>query len=86
MQALLPSRQGIVELALKDGRRLTHRTEAVRGTTENPMARDEVDEKCYPLIAPVLGNRRARALCDAIWNIEAVSDIRELRPLFSKAV
>ena len=86
MQALLPSRQGIVELTLKDGRRLTHRTEAVRGTTENPMARDEVDEKCYPLIAPVLGNRRARALCDAIWNIEAVSDIRELRPLFSKAV
>ena len=86
MQALLPSRQGIVELTLKDGRRLTHRTEAVRGTTENPMARDEVDEKCYPLIAPVLGNRRARALCDAIWDIEAVSDIRELRPLFSKAV
>ena len=82
MQALLPSRQGIVELTLKDGRRLTHRTEAVRGTTENPMARDEVDEKCYPLIAPVLGNRRARALCDAIWNIEAVKDIRELRPLF----
>jgi 2-methylcitrate dehydratase PrpD len=85
LQALLPERQGIVEVSLKDGRQLIHRTEAVRGTTENPMTRDEVDEKCYHLIAPVLGNRRARALCDAIWSLDAVRDIRELRPLFSKA-
>jgi 2-methylcitrate dehydratase PrpD len=85
LQALLPSRQGLVEVTLKDGRRLTHRTEAVRGTTDNPMTRAEVDEKAYHLLAPVLGNRRARGLCDAAWSIEAVRDIRELRGLFSKA-
>lgn len=85
LQALLPSRQGIVELRLKDGRTLTHRTEAVRGTSENPMSRAEVDEKCYHLLAPVLGARRARSLCDAIWRLEAVKDVRELRPLLSKA-
>jgi 2-methylcitrate dehydratase PrpD len=84
MQALLPSRQGIVELTLKDGRRLTHRTEAVRGTSENPMTRAEVDEKCFHLIAPVLGARKARGLCDAVWSLERVRDARELRPLFSK--
>ncbi len=84
MQAALPARQGIVEVSLKDGRRLTHRTDAVRGTSENPMSRDEVDAKCYPLLAPVLGNRRARGLCDAVWNLETVRDVRELRPLFSK--
>ena len=84
MQALLPSRQGIVELTLKDGRRLTHRTEAVRGTSENPMTRDEVDEKCVNLLAPVLGARRARGLCEAVWGLESVKDVRELRPLFSK--
>jgi 2-methylcitrate dehydratase PrpD len=85
MQALLPERQGIVQVSLKDGRQLIHRTESVRGTTENPMTRDEVDEKAYHLIAPVLGNRRARALCDATWSLESVRDVRELKPLFSKA-
>ena len=41
----LPSRQGIVELRLKDGRELRHHTKAVRGTAQNPMTRAEVDEK-----------------------------------------
>jgi 2-methylcitrate dehydratase PrpD len=84
LQALLPSRQGIVEVALKDGRRLTHRTEAVRGTTEKPMTRAEVDEKAYHLLAPVLGARRARGLCEAVWGMEGVRDVRELRGLWSK--
>jgi 2-methylcitrate dehydratase PrpD len=84
LQALLPSRQGIVEVTLRDGRRLTHRTEAVRGTTDNPMTRSGVDEKAYHLLAPVLGARRARALCNAVWGIQDVKDVRELRPLFSK--
>jgi 2-methylcitrate dehydratase PrpD len=85
MQALLPSRQGIVELTLKDGRTLTHRTEAVRGTSENPMTRAEVDEKAYHLLAPVVGARRGRGLCDAVWALEGVRDLRELRELWSKA-
>jgi 2-methylcitrate dehydratase PrpD len=84
LQALLPSRQGIVEVTLKDGRQLTHRTEAVRGTTDNPMTRQEVDEKAYHLLAPVLGKRRSRSLCDAVWAIEGVKDVREPRVLWSK--
>ena len=63
----MPSRQGIVEINLRDGRELTHHTKAVRGTTENPMTRREVDEKSYDLLAPVLGKARARKLCDAVW-------------------
>ena len=81
LQKLLPKRHGIVELVLKDGRRLRHHTQAVRGTAGNPMTRLEVDEKCYHLMAPVLGRKRARALCDAIWAIERVKDARKLRPL-----
>jgi len=45
------------------------------------MARAEVDEKCYHLMAPVIGARRSRRLCDTIWNIEDVGDVRVLRPL-----
>ena len=77
----MPSRQGMVEIRLCDGRELRHRTQAVRGTAENPMTRAEVDAKSYDLMAPVIGRRRARRLCDAVWSLETVKDIRRLRPL-----
>ena len=78
---VLPSRQGIVELKLKDGRALRHHTKAVRGTAGNPMPRPEVDEKAFHLLAPILGCARARKLCDAAWALERVSSMRNLRPL-----
>jgi 2-methylcitrate dehydratase PrpD len=77
----MPSRQGIVEIRLRDGRSLSHHTQAVRGTAENPIMRAEVDAKSYDLIAPVIGTRRARKLCDAVWDLEALGDVRKLRPL-----
>ena len=81
LEKLIPERHGIVELTLRDGRRLRHHTTGVRGTAQNPMTRAEVDEKCHHLVAPVLGLRRARALCDAVWNLDKVKDVRALRPL-----
>jgi hypothetical protein len=45
------------------------------------MARAEVDAKSYDLIAPVIGSRRARKLCDALWRLESIDDVRKLRPL-----
>jgi 2-methylcitrate dehydratase PrpD len=78
---VMPSRQGIVEIALRDGRTLRHHTKAVRGTAENPMSRAEVDAKSYDLIAPIAGKARARRLCDAIWSLEKLRDVRKLRPL-----
>jgi hypothetical protein len=45
------------------------------------MTRAEVDEKSYDLIAPVTGKDRARKLCDAVWQLEQLSDVRRLRPL-----
>ena len=77
----MPSRQGIVEIRLRDGRELRHHTKAVRGTADNPMTRAEVDVKSYDLIAPVAGKARARRLCDAVWKLEGLKDVRKLRPL-----
>ena len=77
----LPSRQGIVELRLRNGREVRHHTKAVRGTAQNPMTRAEVDEKAWHLMAPILGKARARKLCDAVWSIERLKDARALRPL-----
>ncbi len=74
-------RQAIVALELADGRTLRHHTEVVRGAWQNPMRRAEVDDKCLPLIAHVLGRRRARTLLDRVWGLEQVTDVRALRRL-----
>jgi 2-methylcitrate dehydratase PrpD len=81
LSAAMPSRQGIVEVTLRDGRTLKHHTRAVRGTAENSMTRAEVDEKCYDLMTPVIGKARARRLCDVVWTLEKLRDARVLRPL-----
>ena len=80
----MPSRQGIVEVFLRGERLLRHHMKAVRGTAENPMTREEVDTKSYDLMAPVLGRDRARRLCDAIWNLDRLKDVRKLRPLLKE--
>ncbi len=84
LEKLRPEKHAIVEVVLKNGRRLRHHTRAVRGTAQNPMTRAEVAEKCLDLMAPVLGTRRAHALCGTIWNIGRLNDVRALRPLLSK--
>src|SRR5581483_1600735 len=79
----MPSRQGIVELRLRDGRMLRHHATEVRGTPGNPMTRAEVEAKALDLVAPVTGKARARRLCDTVWNIERLRDVRLLRPLLA---
>ncbi len=77
----LPPRQAIVVVTLADGRVLTERTRAVRGTPDNPMTREEVEAKALDLTAPVLGAERARALAAQIRQIERLAEARALRPL-----
>ena len=76
-----PRRQGIVEITMRNGRTLTHRTYAVKGTADNPMNRTDVEEKTMDLLEPVIGTRRARDLIKEVWNLERVKDMRKLRPL-----
>jgi 2-methylcitrate dehydratase PrpD len=85
LAALLPVRVAVVEVTLTDGTKLTDRVEAVRGTVRNPMDRDEIVAKARDLIAPVLGAGKAEELIDAVLGIEALQDIRRLRPLLQRA-
>ncbi len=78
-------RVAIVEVTFRDGSRSVERVEAVRGTPRNPMLRAEVIAKCRDLIAPVLGADTATRLIDTVLRIEAVTDIRQLRPLLARS-
>jgi 2-methylcitrate dehydratase PrpD len=78
---LLPIRVAIVEIDLTDGSRLSERISAVRGTPRNPMQRPEVIDKARDLIAPILGREKSDRLIETVYEVERVSDIRQLRPL-----
>jgi 2-methylcitrate dehydratase PrpD len=85
LEHLLPKRVAIVEVTLTDGTKLSERVEAVRGTPENPMSREEIVTKCRDLIHPVLGEPACNALIEKILNLEKIKSIHELRPLLQKA-
>jgi len=85
LDALLPARVAIVEIAFNDGSQLINRVEAVRGTVRNPMTRAEVVDKARDLIGPVLGAATATKLIDTLLAIETVKDMRSLRPLLQRA-
>jgi 2-methylcitrate dehydratase PrpD len=84
LERLIPKRVAIVEVTLNDGTKLTQRVEAVRGTPENPMTREEVVAKARDLITPILGKTKCDALIEKILSFENVKDIRELRPLLQR--
>jgi 2-methylcitrate dehydratase PrpD len=85
LQRRMPQREAIVEVTLSDGTKLSEHVEAVRGTAENPMPRDEVVAKCRDLMTPVLGTAAATSLIEKILGLENTKNIRELRPLLQRS-
>jgi len=84
LEHLIPKRVAIVEVTLTDGTRLTERVEAVRGTPENPMNREEIVAKARDLMTPVLGADSSDKLIDRLLALETLKDIRELRPVLQR--
>jgi 2-methylcitrate dehydratase PrpD len=80
-----PRRQAIVAIKTRDGRSLSRRTLAVRGTADNPMTQAEVEAKALELIGGALGARRAKAIVQAMRNLDSISDVRALRRLWQPA-
>jgi 2-methylcitrate dehydratase PrpD len=84
LERRMPQREAIVEVRLVDGTHLSEHIEAVRGTAENPMTRDEVIAKARDLMRPVLGVQTCTNLIEKVLELERVKDIRELRPLLQR--
>jgi 2-methylcitrate dehydratase PrpD len=76
-------RPGLVRIQLADGKTLEKLVLAVRGTADNPMTQDEVEEKALDLTQGILGKNRANSLITTIRELDKVKSVRELRPLLS---
>lgn len=85
LAALLPARVAVVEVALRDGARLSERVAAVRGTVRTPMDRDEVVAKARDLMAPVVGSAASSGLIATLLAIDTNPDIRALGALLRQA-
>ena len=81
LERLMPLRVAVLEVTLADGTRLNRRVDNVRGTPENPMTRDEIIAKARDLITPVLGAPKCTNLIGKVFDLEGVTNIRELRSL-----
>ncbi len=81
LTAAVPARQATVAIETADGRKLRHRTIAVRGTPDNPMETAEVEAKARDLVEPVIGAERAERLIKAVASLERMGSVAELRPL-----
>jgi 2-methylcitrate dehydratase PrpD len=81
LSAAVPARQAIVEIELAGGRKVRHHAKAVRGTPDNPMTVQEIDDKALDLMAPIIGKERAGKLVAAARTIDTIRSVRELRPL-----
>ena len=82
-ERLNPRRVAVVEVTLNDGTHLSQRVDAVRGTTENPMTREDVAAKARDLMSPILGEQGCAKLITEVLGLENVKNIRELRPLLA---
>jgi 2-methylcitrate dehydratase PrpD len=81
LTAAVPARQAIVAVETTDGRKLRHRTHAVRGTPDNPMDQAEVEAKARDLVVPIIGAERAEKLIATVGSIETLDSVIKLRPL-----
>ena len=74
-------RRAHVTITMCDGQSFSHQSGPVHGSPSNPMTRDDVTHKAAGLLEPVLGRAMARELIEAIWAIERIGNVRELRRL-----
>jgi 2-methylcitrate dehydratase PrpD len=77
----VPARQAIIEIETTDGKKVSHRARAVRGTPANPMTQEEVERKATDLIVPVIGRERTQQLIATVNKLETLPSMRALRPL-----
>jgi 2-methylcitrate dehydratase PrpD len=80
----LSRRAAVVTLELNDGTTYTERIEHPTGTPGNPMSDGMVQEKFRGLAAAAFGAERAATAQRALWDLDKLSDMRELIPFLTK--
>jgi 2-methylcitrate dehydratase PrpD len=78
-----PAGQPTLEVRLSDGRSFERQTLDVKGSPGNPMGPTEVIQKAFNLMAPLLGDDRARSVCGQVVDLASAEDLSRLVDTFS---
>jgi len=81
----LARHEATAEIHMADGRRLESRVEHALGSRGNPLRDEDLDTKLAGLAAGILPPGNIPQLLRQCWNIEALSDIRQLTRLTATA-
>ena len=64
-----------VSIETRDGRRMEHLQPTRKGDPDAPLTDGELEEKYIELVAPVLGEARARLVLARLWRLESESTL-----------
>lgn len=73
-----PSAQPVVEVHLRDSRVVERSVEHAKGTSENPMSDQELEEKFMSLAQRVLPLEHAKSIPEMVWQLEELPRVSEL--------
>lgn len=74
-----------VHLCLKDGRKLSRRTDKSKGNPEVPMTDDEIIQKFRDCSSLCLPDKQIEALVQRLWDLENLQSVRDLTGLLVRA-
>ena len=75
--AAFPARRSaVLDVVLKDGRRLHHYQATRKGDPDAPLTDSELTDKFHELVDPVIGGRAAMSLLGELWGIDQLKDAR----------
>jgi 2-methylcitrate dehydratase PrpD len=76
-------RPEIVHLYLKDGRKLTHRTDKSKGNPEFPLTDDEISAKFRDCASACLPPAQVETLLQKLWDLDSVNSMRQIASLLA---
>lgn len=75
----------IIEIALKDGRKISGRSDFGKGSPADPMSYEEVADKFHECAAfSRWASAKAERVVETVWRLEGLADVRELTGLLSQ--
>jgi 2-methylcitrate dehydratase PrpD len=74
----------IVEIVMKDGQKYKVKVNVPKGSVENPMPWQEVQDKFKSLARDSIGEKKAAAIIELVADLENVRDVAEITKLMRR--
>jgi 2-methylcitrate dehydratase len=76
----------IVEIVMQNGKRHKVRIDVLKGSVENPMSWQEIQEKFKAPASSVVGEKKAGAIIELVEDLENIKDVTEIASLLKHDV